>query len=518
MTAQLNAPAEPREARAPMALLPYQQRWAGDRTPVKVIEKSRRVGLSWAEAADSSLLAASKNGRNCFYIGYMKEMAHEFIRDCADFAKSYALAAGEISEHEEVWTEGEEKKSIFVYTLRFQSGWRIEALSSAPRNLRGKQGRVILDEFAFHSDQRELLKAALALLIWGGEVHVISTHNGADNAFNALVQDIRAAKKPYALHRVTFQDAVADGLYERVCLRTGQTPTADAKAAWQQGIYDQYGADAEEELDCVPSNSGGAWLSRALIEARMVDAPVLRWAPPASDFALWPERQRSAELLAWLEEHVGPLLATLDKTARSGLGMDFGRSGDLSVLLPYQVTQALRRRFPLAIELSNCPFDQQREVLYYVGDRLPRFAAGKLDARGNGQYLAEKAVQKWGAARIEAVMLSQAWYRDNTAPFKAGLEDATIELVRDADHLDDLRAFQVIAGLPQLPATKTKGRDGRQRHGDAGIAYLLAYAASRSEASAVTSGFQSVARRGDRRGDRHGGEDWIGRIESRSML
>lgn len=41
-----------------------------------------------------------------------------------------------------------------------------------------------------------------------------------------------------------------------------------------QGIYDQYGAAAEEELDCVPTNTGGAW-SRALIEC-MVDAPVLR--------------------------------------------------------------------------------------------------------------------------------------------------------------------------------------------------------------------------------------------------
>jgi len=499
MPPQLNAPAgqaEPREARSPMAMLRYQQKWTNDKTPVKIIEKSRRIGLTWGEAGDTALLSASASGMDAFYVGYMKEMAQEFISDCADFAAAYSLAAGQISEHEEVWNNGDERKSICVYTLRFQSGWRIEALSSAPRNLRGRQGRVILDEYAFHSDQKELLKAALALLIWGGQVHIISTHNGVDNPFNSLIGDVRAGKKPYALHRVTFQDAVDQGLYDRVCLRTGQTPSEEGKAAWVHGIYDQYGDDAAEELDCIPNNSGGAWLSRALIEARMVDAPVLRWKPPAADFALWPERQRSEEMLHWLEEHVGPVLATLDKTARSGFGMDFGRTGDLSVLLPYQVTQALRRLFPFGLELSNCPFDQQREALYYVGDRLPRLSAGKLDARGNGQYLAEKAVQKWGASRIEAVMLSQTWYRDHTAPFKAGLEDGTVELIRDADHLDDLRAFQVIKGLPQLPDTKTKGRDGRQRHGDAGVAYLLAYAASRAEPTAVTSGFQSVPRRG----------------------
>jgi hypothetical protein len=151
---------------------------------------------------------------------------------------------------------------------------------------------------------------------------------------------------------------------------------------------------------------------------------------------------------------------------------------------------------------QNCPFDQQREALYYIGERLPRLSAGKLDARGNGQYLAEKAVQKWGAGRIEAVMLSLAWYRDHSAPFKAALEDGTVELVRDADHLDDLRAFQVVKGIPLLPDTRSKGQDGSQRHGDAGVAYLLAYAASRSESQGVTSGFESVPRRGGNDEDR----------------
>lgn len=285
----------------PTALLPYQQRWAGDRTPVKVCEKSRRIGLSWCEAADTALLASSKSGMNAFYIGYMKEMAQDFVRDCAEFSKLYDLAASEIAEHEEVWRDGDKDKSITVYTLRFASGFRIEALSSAPRNLRGKQGRVILDEFAFHTYQKELLKAAMALLIWGGQVHVISTHNGENNPFNDLVQDVRAGKLPYALHRIPFKSAIDDGLYERVCLRTGKKPTKAGRAEWVAGIYAQYGDDADEELDCIPNPTGGAWLSRALIEARMVDAPVLRWKPPAKGFDLWPDHQRSAEMHDWLE-------------------------------------------------------------------------------------------------------------------------------------------------------------------------------------------------------------------------
>ena len=106
------------------------------------------------------------------------------------------------------------------------------------------------------------------MLVWGGQVHIISTHNGAENAFNTLVQDIRAGKLPYSLHRTTFSEAVADGLYERVCLRLGKPATAEGKAEWQADIYRQYGADAAEELDCIPKAGGGTWLSRALIEAR----------------------------------------------------------------------------------------------------------------------------------------------------------------------------------------------------------------------------------------------------------
>lgn len=470
-----------REQRTPMALLPYQQRWCADKSQVKVIEKSRRVGLSWGEAADTALLAASASGMNSFYIGYMKDMAKEFIQDCAEFAKAYSLAAGEISESEEVWLENSEQKSITIYTLKFASGHRIEALSSAPRNLRGKQGRVILDEAGFHTDLAELIKAAMALLIWGGEVHVISTHNGAENPFNDLVQDVRAGKLPYSLHRVTFDEAVAEGLYERVCLRTGKPPTADDKARWIKGIRDRYGNNAEEELDVVPKNSAGSWLSRALIEARMFDAPVLRWKPPVDNFVLWPEAMRTAEMRDWLDTHLLPLLLKLDPALASGFGEDFGRSGDLTVIAPFQIDPNLVRRFPFLLELANCPFDQQREALFYIGDRLPRFRSGKLDGRGNGQYLAEKAMQRWGTQRIECVMLSQGWYRDNTAPLKSAFEDGTILLPRSADVVDDLRAFQVVKGIPLIPDKRTQGDDGQQRHGDSGVAILLAYAASRAD-------------------------------------
>ncbi|MGZ6244000.1 MAG: hypothetical protein ACXWN9_15635, partial [Candidatus Binataceae bacterium] len=49
-------------------LLPYQVRWIADDAAVKVAEKSRRVGITWAEAADAALSAAATAGMDTWYL------------------------------------------------------------------------------------------------------------------------------------------------------------------------------------------------------------------------------------------------------------------------------------------------------------------------------------------------------------------------------------------------------------------------------------------------------------------
>lgn len=480
--------------RTPAVLLPYQQKWCADTAPVKVCEKSRRIGLSWGEAADTALLAASQSGMDSWYIGYNKDMAQEFIRDCANWAKSYGLAAGEIEQTEEIFKQGDEEKAILAFVIRFASGWRITVLSSRPSNLRGKQGRVIIDEAAFHENLEELLKAAMALLMWGGQVHIISTHDGVDNPFNELVTDVRSGKKPYSLHTITFDDAIEQGLFKRICLRQKQEWSQAKEDAWVADIRAFYGDAASEELDCIPRNSGGAWLTRALIESRMNQATPRIQLAKKDEFSQLPEPVRAAEIEGWCEEMLLPLLQVLPKKYRTFLGMDFARSGDLSVIAVAQEQQDLRLKNVFLIELSNLPFKQQEQIYFYIGDRLPRFAKAANDARGNGQYLAEAAVDRYGAI-VEAVMLSENWYREHTAPFKAALEDDTLyDLPLDADILADLRAFEVVRGVPRIPDKRTTGKSGTQRHGDAGIAYLLMYYAYRTD-EGFDIDFQSAGRR-----------------------
>lgn len=463
-------------------LLPYQQRWVADKSAVKVCEKSRRIGLTWAEAADNVLYSASAAGDDTYYIGYNRELALEFIETVAVWSRAFQAAASEIEDAGDVLEDVDRDKGILAYRVRFASGHKIVALSSRPSNLRGKQGRVVVDEAAFHEDLDEVLKAAMALVIWGGSVRIISTHNGSDNPFNQLITDIRAGRVDYGLHRITFDEAIEQGLYRRICEKGGQQWTPEAERDFRDRIYRIYRHNADEELEVIPRAGAGVYLPGTLIESRMVEGPpVLRWAMPP-EFAEEPKHIREGAAQDWCEEHLKPVLEQLNPNLLHVFGEDFGRTGDLTVIWPLQIRPDLVRHTPFVVELRCIPFEQQRQVLFYVVDRLPRFFAGKLDARGNGQYLAEVAMQAYGSGRIEQVMLTPAWYNENFPPYKAALEDNSVVLPKDADILADHRLVRMERGVPRIPdKARTEGSDGKQRHGDSAVAAVLAYAASRAD-------------------------------------
>ncbi|BEL71427.1 TPA: hypothetical protein ACX37L_003577 [Serratia marcescens] len=462
-------------------LLGYQRRWIADDSPLKIAEKSRRTGITWAEAADGALTAAkakSSGGTNHFYVGSNKEMAREFIDAAAMWAKAYDLAAADVCEEVLV----DDDKDILTFVIYFASGFKVQALSSNPSNLRGMQGNVTIDEAAFHERLAEVLKAALALTMWGAKVRLISTHNGTDNLFNELIQDSRAGKKRYSVHTITLDDACRDGLYKRIC--------QVKKREWSQAAEDQWKTDllrdtatqddALEEYYCVPKNGSGTYLPRSVREraARGI-GPVLRFSGTA-EFNALPESLRALEIQEWLEQTVLPELNRLPVHLRHALGEDFARNGDLTVFAPITVNDDTTRTVPFLVELANVPFKQQEQALYFICDRLPRRDGIKLDARGNGQYLAEQAAYRYGS-EVEQVMLSVPHYRENMPRFKAAFEDDELVLPKHEDVINDLGAIQMLRGVPGIDDSRTTGSDGRKRHGDAAIAIFLAYLASKED-------------------------------------
>lgn len=465
---------DPSSFDVPEIFLNYQKRWIEDESDVKIGEKSRRVGFSWCEAGDDALLAARANGMDVFYISYNQDMTRQFIEDCADWSRFYNLAAGEVEDF--IWIdENAENKGIHAFRIVYPGAFKIIALSSRPSNLRSKQGKVVIDEAAFVDDLRALLKAAMAFLMWGGKVVIFSTHFGEDNPFNELILSVRAGKKPYSLHRVTIDDAIADGLYKRICLRLNKTWSHDAEIEWRQKLFEFYGDDADEELLCIPSNGSGIYFPRTLIKRCMsADRPVISWHCKQG-FEILDEETRCRAADDFCHDQLLPILNTLDPNARHYFGEDFGRSGDLTDIWTLEETTALRYVTPFICELRNVPFQQQKQILFFIIDHLPNFSGGALDARGNGQYLAEVTMQKYGEHLIKQVMLSNNWYRENMPKYKAAYEDNNIEIPEHIDILEDHRAITMIKGIAKPPdGSHKKGSDGHQRHSDSAVAGALA--------------------------------------------
>jgi phage FluMu gp28-like protein len=159
------------------------------------------------------------------------------------------------------------------------------------------------------------------------------------------------------------------------------------------------------------------------------------------------------------------------------MGQDFARSGDLSVIAPMEIGETLHRTVPFLMEMHNVPFKQQEQVLFAIGDALPRLCGVAIDSRGNGSYMGEAATDKWGSI-VDQVMATENWYRERMPRYKARFEDGSITIPKDDGLVDDHRAFKLVRGVARLPEGKTSG----ERHGDGAMACVLADHAAEMEA------------------------------------
>ncbi|MBI1321329.1 MAG: hypothetical protein GC168_20580 [Candidatus Hydrogenedens sp.] len=477
----------------------HQRAWLEDRADLKLCEKGRRTGITFAEAWDATLIAAaakSAGGDNYFYIGDTKDKGLEFLGYVKHYAACIGAALSVLEEYLFVDRKADgSTRYITAYRARFASGHRVEALSSRPENIRGLQGIVCIDEAAFHVDVREVIAAVNAMLIWGGKVRIISTHNGQQNPFNTVLTEARAGKSPWSVHRCSFRDAIRAGLFGRVCARNGWTATWARFRVWYAQILKSYGSNAEardQELFVIPAKGEGFALALSTIEARQVeDYQLVRFTAPEG-LVDWPTDRRHAEARRFCEAQLAPALAALPKDRDHFVGEDFGRFADRTDIDICNVDLLLARHHPLIVELVNCPVDVQQWILWWIIDRLPRFRRAVLDANGNGFGLAEATRQKYGASKIDDMKPTEPWYLEHMPDFLGSFAGNGIRLPRHADVRDDLAMLQRVRGLVKVPTgARRVGSDGGSRHGDAAMAMVYADAASRNPAgdwSGATTG------------------------------
>jgi phage FluMu gp28-like protein len=474
-------------------LMLHQVQFLCIKAQIKVADKGRRTGITFCVALDKTIAAASRQdagGRNVFYVGDTKEKGLEFIGYCAKFARVIARAQGDgVSDIEEFLFDDQQPdgttRQIAAYRIRFSSGFQVVALSSNPANIRGLQGDVVIDEAAFHRDVQGVIDAATALLIWGGNIIIISTNNGRSNPFAQLVRDIENGRygTNAVVFRVTFDDAVANGLFERVCLMTNKVPTEDGKREWYSGIRNGYGvrkAAMREELDCIPRDGNsvcipGVWIEAAMREER----PVLRLLLD-DDFVKRSVTERKSYVDDWIRRYLVPLLALLPKDRTHVYGQDYARHRDFSLIVPITIEQSMRRTVPFVVEMQKVPGKQQEQVLWALIRGLPRFGAGGMDAGGSGETLAEDTADEFGRELIHQIKLSRLWYGTWMPKMIGGFEDQMIDTPRDENHASDLRSIEEVDGIAMVPAVRTADLKEPDlfRHGDFAIALALGWFAS----------------------------------------
>lgn len=447
--------------------LPFQQAWVNDRSRLKLMEKSRQIGISWATAFACVERTAPREAKNDQWVSSRDEIqARLFLEDCKRYAGLLTEAAVDLG-----LQVIDEDRRLSAYVLSFANGRRIHSMSSNPDAQAGKRGGRVLDEFALHPDPRKLYSIAYPGITWGGQLEIVSTHRGSDNFFNALVEEVRHKGNPkgFSLHTVTLQDALDCGFLYKL---QQALPDGDERQDMDEAAYFDFirsGCASEEqflqEYMCLPADDAGAFLSYDLIAGC---------------------EYRGAE--DWAEEN-------LDGRDLY-LGVDVGRTRDLTVF--WLVERVSGTCFTRRLEtLQDTPFAEQERVLYELL-ALPGLRRACIDSTGLGMQLAERAAERFGTYRVEGVQFTGPVKEALAYPLRAAFEDKSVRIPADDAIRADLRSIKkttTAAGNIRFEADRGPG-------GHADRFWALALALHAAQSPGVEYAYHPVGRGNEDRHDR----------------
>lgn len=483
------AAARPRHKRG--LLHPYQVRINRDLGQFRVIKKSRRIGVTYS-VLGQAVLDAIRGKRSTYYMSHNHLAGREAMTQVGRWADYYdryfALRAGGT-----IWRDGSRRNALSATAAHFASGKKLQILASTPENLRGPPdaGHYILDEFALHRRPAEVLQAAAPVQMLGSPITIISTVMFEDHFWD-LFEKVRLGEQPGSVHAISFDDALADGLYERVVrMHTkhggpseGIDGVDDADLARELGVPHKPGARAryrdwvwravalpETELGMQPMRSGDRYYSPRLVRACMDDdGAVHRWTAPEG-FVHVEDRQQDIVVAAFMES-IGHDLERLRRNPPREwyFGIDFGRYRDLTVI-QFGYPDGTVMRWPFILELEDAPLRVQDLFFDGICDRVDRIRQGAIDKSGGGVSLYEHVLRKLGPRRVLAVDPSEAWYRENQPLLKRRYEQRTIRTPRDELHVADMATVRLDNGVAKVPRgshkmPSTGTGKARFRHGD----------------------------------------------------
>ncbi len=425
--------------------LPFQSEWIKDASRIKLMEKSRQIGISWSTAYGADERAAAQGARFDEWVSSRDDIqARLFIEDCKLWAGIMGMAAQDMGE---VVLDADKKLSAYV--LQFASGRRIHSMSSNPDAQAGKRGSRVLDEFALHREQRKMWAIAYPGITWGGSMELISTHRGSYSFFNQLVREARHGGnlKKISLHRVTLQDALDQGFL----FKLQQALPADAEQQdMDEAEYFDFtksgAADAEsfdQEYMCIPADDDAKFLEYGLITACEY--------PGGTD---------------WRRGLQGPF------QGRLFAGVDIGRKKDLTVLwVVEQLGDVFYTRHVEVMEKMRK--SDQEKILWPWFEICDRIC---IDSTGLGIGWTDDAQDKFGEHRVEGVSFTGQVKEALAYPLKGAMEDRKIRIPEDPKIRADLRKIQKTTTAAGNIRFVADGDDSTKVNGHADRFWALALA------------------------------------------
>lgn len=405
--------------------LKYQKEWLEDYSQIKFAEKGRREGFtyvqSYEDVRDCVTNAYYRKGRplKVWFTSADITAAKEYIDYCKEWASFFNNVAKDLGE-----ILVDEEKDVKALCIEFKNGTKIYALSSNPAQFRSKGGKVVIDEFAFHKDQKALWKAAFASAkMWGYPIRVISTHQGKQTLFYQIIEKIKKGLLSYSLHTVTIFRAVADGLADKI---KGRKLTKAERQEFLEKMRKDAGDEItwREEFCCEPVDEATAFLSYELINGCK-------------------------------QSNIEKSFEDLETLGNLYLGYDIARKGHKSVISIIEKLDNIKF-LRYKVILKNVKYRDQKALLYSFL-KLKNLRRACIDATGIGNNLAEDAQIDFGKSKVEMVTFTNSSKEEMATMFYIAMEDHNFRIDDniEQDVIEDFHSIKRIttaAGNTRLDA------------------------------------------------------------------
>lgn len=445
------------EKGVPVPLYDYQKRWITDPARFKIGRWTRQGGKSFVTSLEAVDNCCETRTRWVF-LSAGERQSKELMAKAQLHAMAYGRAC-EILEQDYVIDD----KKFKQLEINFPNRSKIIGLPANPSTARGHSAHILLDEFAFHQNSREIWTALFPTVTRGYKIRIISTPQGKKNKFYELCNNPR-----YSKHLTTILDAVREGLILKnedgtVCMPEELRLALGDDEAWAQ------------EYLCEFLDEATAYLTYDLINS--VEDGTINPQPDWIELIMARALEHHAEYLATHKEPVWDAFDILKwKPFRElYIGFDVARKRDFSVIwLDDLVDGCLETR--AVVNMVKQPFFIQKRMLWSLL-ALPSCRRACIDATGLGAQIAEEAVERFGESKVEAIQFSAGNKEAMAGGLKKNFDDRGSKIPVDRiirESLHSIKRYPTATGHFRFDADRSDAT-GHADHFWAKALAVLAY-------------------------------------------